>query len=96
MAADPRVERIAEATGDEESTILRRGLESYLERERREATIRIEELREKYGVDRPEAVEDRLRNGEIDEHPAWEEVIEWENLNARMKTLRHLSKTIDE
>ena len=36
-----------------------------------------------------------IETGDVDEHPAWEEVLEWENLEARAATLEHLSNGIE-
>lgn len=95
MGVDPRVERIAEATGDDEATILQRGLQSYLQQELRERSIRIQELSDRYDVDAPGELEESIRSGDVDEHPAWEEVIEWENLETRATTLERLLNDID-
>jgi hypothetical protein len=95
MGVDPRVERIAEATGDDEATILRRGLQSYLQQELREVSTRMKELSGKYDVDAPAELEELIREGDVDEHPAWEEVIEWENLETRATTLERLLNDID-
>lgn len=94
MSVDRRVEKIAEATGDDEATILRRGLVSYLQQELLEVSARIEAMRDEYGVDDPDALAAAIEEGEVDEHPAWEEVIEWENLETRAATLERLSNDI--
>ena len=95
MSVDRRVKRIADATGDDEATILRRGLASYLEQERREVAARIEELHDRYDVDGPSELERAVEAGDVEEHPAWEEVIEWENLETRATTLERLSTDIE-
>lgn len=95
MSVDQRVKDIAEATGDDETTILRRGLESYLQQELREVSLRIDELKETYDVENPADLEASIERGEIEAHPAWEAVIEWENLETRAATLERLSNDIE-
>jgi hypothetical protein len=90
MAFDSPVERIADATGEDEATILRRGLRSYLQQELREVSLRMTELADRYDVDGPTDLQERIEDGTIDEHPAWEAAIEWENLETRATTLERL------
>lgn len=35
-----------------------------------------------YGVPTPQALEEKIRKGEIEGHPAWEDLIDWTNLIA--------------
>jgi len=91
MSQSRRVEAVAEATGDDVETIMRKGLESYVERELREARIRINEIQATYGVQDAAELEARIANGSEPEHPTWEVVIEWENLERRMQALEDSS-----
>lgn len=84
------LEDVVEATGESEAEILRKGVESYVERELREARVRIDELREEYEVKTPRELESAIERGDVDEHPAWEELIEWENLTTRIDRLERL------
>lgn len=84
------VEDVARVTGESEESILHKGLGSYLDREIREANIRINELKQKYGADDPSEVEKKIEEGTVEEHPTWEELIEWENLRERINRLKSL------
>ena len=84
------LEEVIEATGESEAVILRRGVESYVERELREARIRIGELRDAYAVETPDELETRIERGDVAEHPAWEDLIEWENVTTRIDRLERL------
>jgi hypothetical protein len=84
------LEEVVEATGESEAEILRKGVESYVDRELREARIRIDELGEQYDVKTPAELEALIEQGDIDEHPAWEDLIEWENLRTRIERLERL------
>lgn len=84
------LEEVVEATGESEAEILRKGVESYVARELREARIRIEELQERYGVETASDLESLIEAGDADEHPGWEELIEWKNLRTRIERLERL------
>lgn len=45
----------------------------------------IEGLAEKYGVATPEELEALIREGRVEEHPAWEDLILWEHLRDRAR-----------
>ena len=82
------VSEVAEITGESEDAIFRKGLESYISRELREAEARIRDIRESYDAESPEELENMIETGEADEHPAWEELIEWRNLRDRIENLK--------
>lgn len=84
------LEEVVEATGESEAEILRKGVESYVERELRDARIRIDELQGEYDVETPSELESAIERGDVDEHPTWEELIEWENLKTRIDRLERL------
>lgn len=85
------IEAVAKATGDDEDAIMQKGLESYVERELREARIRINEIKTTYDAESVAELESRMADGSEPEHPTWEVVIEWENLQERIRTLENLS-----
>lgn len=45
------------------------------------------ELAWKYGVHSPDEMEEKIRAGKIDGHPAWEDAIKWENMEEYKVTL---------
>lgn len=84
------LDEVIEATGESEADILRKGIESYVERELREARVRVDELAETYDVESPDALESLIEEGTVEAHPAWEHLIEWENLTRRIERLERL------
>ena len=82
------VESVASVTGESRGDVLRKGLESYISTQLRECRARIKELRNEYQVDSLSALEEQVESGSVDEHPAWEAVIEWRNLEKRIQTLK--------
>lgn len=85
--ADVDVSDIAEAVGESEENIIRSGVNSYVSRELKEAYLRIKELKKKFEVDNSDELESKIEEGEIEEHPAWEALIEWKNLEKRIRSL---------
>jgi len=85
--ADVDVSEIAEAVGESEDSIIRSGVDSYLSRELKQSHLRVNELKEKFGVDNSEELEQKIEEGVIEEHPAWEALIEWKNLEKRIQSL---------
>lgn len=90
-----RVEDVASVTGESEESILHKGLGSYLDREIREASVRINELKKRYDVENPSELGKKIEGGSIDEHPTWEELIEWENLEERVSRLKELAESTE-
>lgn len=84
------LEEVVEATGESEAEILRKGVESYVDRELREARVRVDELRESYAAETPSELEAQIEEGDVEDHPAWEDLIEWENLTTRIERLERL------
>lgn len=81
------VESVASVTGESCGDVLRKGLESYISTQLRECRARIKELKSEYDVDSLDELEENVESGDVDEHPAWEAVIEWRNLEKRIETL---------
>jgi len=73
-----------------EDELLRGSIASFLDRELKEAYSEIEELRVKYGVKNMEDLERKIERGE-EGHPAWEELIEWENIENKIKEVENFS-----
>ncbi len=82
------VERAAKVTGEDREDVIRKGLESYISRELRQVSAHISDLKNKYDVEAVEELESKLENGDIEEHPAWEDLIEWKNLRERKNQLQ--------
>jgi len=55
----------------------------------------VEGLKEKYGASGYLELEDKIRRGEVPEHPAWEDVILWEELSRHTEALRALVRRLE-
>jgi hypothetical protein len=81
---------LAQSLGLSEAQLFQQALQSFLREKRREAMqIRLEIL-SRYQVSNLAEMEEGIRTGNIAEHPAWEDLITVENLDARLEELVHL------
>ncbi len=72
--------------------IINMGIKAFLEREIRLAELDIANLREKYLVSSKEELENKIKNKEIYSHPAWEDLIAWENSERHILQLKSILK----
>ena len=68
------------------------GIKAFLEREIRLTELDIADLREKYLVSSREELETKIKNKEIYSHPAWEDLISWENSEKHIFRLKAILK----
>ncbi|MCP4359599.1 MAG: hypothetical protein GY796_16450 [Chloroflexi bacterium] len=54
----------------------------------------IADLQDRYSVVSPEELKAKIDSGDFYSHPAWEEMIEWENLVAYQKRLTQLQASL--
>ncbi len=80
------IKEIAEQLQIPSKELVEGGAIAYLERELRLAERDIADLRDRYGVLSPEQLEQLITTGRVYSHPAWEDLIVWEN------TLHHMDK----
>lgn len=81
------VEQIARELTLTPRELQRRSLEAFIERERRLAHLDIADLQDRYGVITAVGLAKRIESGQVYSHPAWEEMIEWERLEAYIERL---------
>ena len=68
--------------------IINLGIKAFLQREIRLAESDIADVREKYLVASREELEEKIRNKDIHSHPAWEDLILWENSEKHILQLK--------
>ncbi len=76
--------------------VLREGLKKLLISKIDENVSLIEGLKKKYGASGYLELEAKIKRGEIPEHPAWEDVILWEELSRHTEALRGLIRRLEE
>jgi len=91
------LEAISRYVDLDQETLIRRGVEALLQEKRRAILIERLQPLARYGVDSAVELERKIRDGEVEEHPAWEDLITLENLDATLEKvddyLRDLSRT---
>ncbi len=70
-----------------EKKILDESLNVFLDAELRNASAEILKIRKQFNVSNPKELKNKIEKGKIEEHPAWEQLIFWENLNKRIKVV---------
>jgi len=80
------IEEIAEQLQISSQELIEGGTIAYLQRELRLAEQDTANLRERYGVLSPQELEQLIVDKKVYSHPAWEDLIAWEN------TLHHAEK----
>src|SRR3989344_824588 len=70
-----------------EKKILDESLNVFLDAELRNASAEILKIRKQFNVSNPKELKSKIEKGKIEEHPACEQLIFWENLNKRVKVV---------
>ena len=70
-----------------EKRIIEQSIPAFLETELRNASADIIKIKEQFKVSTPKELKQKIELGKIDEHPAWEQLIYWENLNKKMQVV---------
>ena len=70
-----------------EKKILDESLNVFLDAELRNASAEILKIKKQFNVFNTKELKNKIEQGKIEEHPAWEQLIFWENLNKRIKVV---------
>ncbi|MCP4422817.1 MAG: hypothetical protein GY805_39915 [Chloroflexi bacterium] len=88
------LEVVAQELNIAPDSLWQESLNAYLARELRLTELDISDLQDRYGVVSPEELKAKIDSGDIYSHPAWEELIEWENLAAYQMRLNQLRDSL--
>jgi len=81
------VEKIANKVGVDKEKLIILSLIAYLNEKKRKYMEEKLEILKRYGVNSMKELEEKIRNGEVEEHPAWEDLITLENLEELIKEI---------
>jgi antitoxin component of RelBE/YafQ-DinJ toxin-antitoxin module len=84
------VSRVAKELSLPVDGLMQRSLRAYLTQEIRAVQMDMSDFQDRYGVAKATELRERIEQGKIYSHPAWEDVIEWETLEAHLAHLREL------
>ena len=94
------VERIATKEGIDKEKLIILSIISYLNEKKRKYMEERLEILKRYGVNSAKELEEKIRTGNVNEHPAWEDLITLENLEELIKDvsddIRRLQKTLED
>lgn len=81
------IKKVAKDIGVSVDELAASGLLAFLHEKRRKVMLDRLEILDRYNVASAVELENRIKNGEIDEHPAWEDLILLENLEAAIAVI---------
>ena len=89
------IEQIAQKLNVPVEKLVQESLLAYVAQQERLTELDILDIRDRYKVATPEEFSAKIQAGEIYSHPAWEDLIEWEQLNAYRKRLSELRASLN-
>lgn len=90
------IKKIADDTGISVGELTISGLLAFLREKRRKIMMDRLEVLDRYNVTSSEEIEKKIKNGEISEHPAWEDLILLENLESAIAQIDEDIRVIQE
>ncbi len=78
-----------------EDRILDESIGVFLDKELRDASVEILKIKSEFKVSDPQELKNKIEAGKIKEHPAWEQLIYWENLNKRIRVVNKMNNSIN-
>lgn len=85
---------LAESFGLSENELLRQAMVSFLQEQRRQVLSEQFGILARYRADTLAELEAKIANGEVSEHPGWEDLITAENLAARLEKIDAFLRSI--
>ncbi len=74
------IEKVACTANMNRDTVIAAGIQAFLRDRKKDILLEKMKLLSRYGTATKEALEKKIENGEVVEHPAWEDLILVENL----------------
>lgn len=74
------VERVSKTLGVPPDTLVAGGVKEYLRAKIRAARAEIHDIETRYQIKAPHELEEKIKQGSVEKHPAWEDLILYENL----------------
>ena len=85
---------VAETFGLSETELVQKALLSFLQEQRRQVLSEQFEILARYQADTFADLEAKIADGEVAEHPGWEDLIIIENLVARLEKIDAILRTL--
>ncbi|TAK34727.1 MAG: hypothetical protein EPO21_08615 [Chloroflexota bacterium] len=85
---------ISRRLGIPSEELMKKGILSFVAQEIRLAEWDIADIKERYGASSPRDLQSKIEGREIASHPAWEDLIHWENLENYISRLRAIEEDV--
>ena len=89
------IEEITAKLNLPENKLISESLKAWIEKEIKLAEGDIADLRDRYDVPTKDELDKNIKAGKTHGHPAWEDLITWENLEEHIRWLKDLLKKVD-
>jgi len=96
MGIIDKIDKIAEKEGMRREELLSFSLIAYFTEKKRMCMEDRLGILERYGVKSAKELEEKIKRGDVKEHPAWEDLITVENLGIRIKEISDDIRTLQE
>ncbi|CAN2041733.1 conserved hypothetical protein [Candidatus Magnetomoraceae bacterium gMMP-15] len=83
----PMIDEISRYTNIEKTALINQGLQSLLKEKKKNILLERLKLLSRYSAKSIDELEHKIADGEVKEHPAWEDLIVIENLETELKKL---------
>ena len=83
----PMIEEISHYVNIDKDALMIKGIQSVLTDKKRDILLERLNILSKYDVASKEELEDRIEQGSVSEHPAWEDLILLENIEAEFEKI---------
>ena len=93
---DEVIRKVAEDTGISVEELKVSSLLAFLREKKKKIMLERLDILARYSVNSPDNLEIKIKNGEVAEHPAWEDLILLENLEAGIVLINRDIKSIQE
>lgn len=90
----PVLEMMADELVISAQELERRSLLAFIERERRLTQMDVADLQDRYSVQQASELARKIESRQVYSHPAWEELIEWEQLEVYGIRLAHWQREL--
>jgi len=89
------LEKVARTLQMSPEQLWQESLRAYISQEKRLAHLDMADIQDRYRVSTPQDLAQCIEAGKIYSHPAWEDLIEWENLLDYVGQLERLQVSVD-
>lgn len=89
-----KLEEVSKVLNISKEELTKKSLFSFINNEIKLAQVEISDIKDRYKVMSQKELEKKIKENKIYSHPAWEDLIEWENLEEYIVQLENLLKKL--